>query len=163
MTAAPLLKHDSELTAYRISAHDTVRLVPLTGPADGSPASVFFEIWDPAGAQPDNSHPASVEIFVFLKGSGRAISDDHTVGVTAGDVLVLPEGSVHHIVNTSATERLYAVTVMANDLGSQPSDSPVTGFHELVLGGVADALDDADRAVLVQNAATIGRYAPAAS
>ncbi|MCS5731200.1 cupin domain-containing protein [Herbiconiux moechotypicola] len=163
MTTAPLLTHDSDLVAYRISAGDTVKLVPLTGPADGSPTSVFFEIWDPSGSQPDNSHPESVEIFVFLKGEGVAVSDEHSVAVTAGDVLVLPVGSVHHIKNASATEKLYAVTVMANDLGSQASDSSVKGFHELVLGGIPDTFDDADRAVFVQNAATVARYAPAAS
>jgi hypothetical protein len=37
----------------------------------------------------------------------------------AGDVLILPPGSVHRIVNTSPAERLYTVTVtiMANDPG----------------------------------------------
>ncbi|GAA1000661.1 cupin domain-containing protein [Subtercola frigoramans] len=158
MSTAPLLKHETDYTAYRITAEDTVRLVPLTGPSDGSPTSVFFEIWDPQGVQPDNSHPESVEIFVFLQGTGIAYSDEHSVEVTAGDVIVLPVGSVHHIKNTSSTDRLYAVTVMANDLGSQPDDSTVTGFHELVLGGVVDGLDDADRSVLFANAGTIGHY-----
>jgi mannose-6-phosphate isomerase-like protein (cupin superfamily) len=161
MSNAPLLKHDTDYTAYRITESDTVRLVPLTGPTDGSPTSVFLEIWDPEGVQPDNSHPDSVEIFVFLQGEGVAYSDEHSVAVSPGDVLVLPVGSVHHIKNTSTIERLYALTVMANDLGSQPDGSPVTGFHELVLGGVPVALDDADRAVYFANTDTIDRYAAA--
>ena len=141
MADAPILKHLDELTTHRISPGDTVKLAHVTGPSEGSPTSVFFEIWDPQGVQPDNTHPDSVEIFVFLSGEGIAVSDEHSVAVKAGDVLVLPSGSVHHIQNTSDTERLYAVTIMANDLGSMEK-----GFEHLVISGDRDALDDADKA-----------------
>ena len=141
MAEAPILKHLDELTTHRISPGDTVKLAHVTGPSEGSPTSVFFEIWDPQGVQPDNTHPDSVEIFVFLSGEGIAVSDEHSVAVKAGDVLVLPSGSVHHIQNTSDTERLYAVTIMANDLGSMEK-----GFEHLVISGDRDALDDADKA-----------------
>jgi uncharacterized protein YjlB len=124
-----------------------VRLIPLAGPDDDSPTSVFFEIWDPSGVQPDNSHPDSVEIFVFLEGQGEAFSDEHSVTVTAGDVLILPSGSVHHIKNTSETERLYAVTIMANDMGSQALGA-TTGFEDLVKGGGEVEFEDSDKAVL---------------
>jgi len=147
MAAAPILKHLSDLKAHRITPGDTVRLVPLAGPDDDSPASVFFEIWDPSGVQPDNSHPDSVEIFVFLEGEGEAFSDEHSVKVTAGDVLILPSGSVHHIKNTSETERLYAVTIMANDLGSQALGA-TTGFEHLVKSGGEVEFEDSDKAVL---------------
>lgn len=158
MADQPLLKSIADLPAYRITASDTVRLVPLTGPEDGSPTSVFVEIWDPKGRQPDNSHPDSVEIFVFLQGEGVAQSDEHSVEVRAGDVLVLPVGSVHHIENTSSTDRLYAITVMANDLGSQPEESTMPGFHALVTSGVTVPLDEADLAVIGAHAATISGY-----
>lgn len=155
MADAPLLMNTADLTAYRITADDTVRLVPLTGPSDGSPTSVFLEIWDPEGVQPDNSHPDSVEIFFFVQGSGVAYSDEHSVAVGPGDVLVLPETSVHHIKNTSTVDRLYAITVMANDLGSQPDGSTVRGFHELVTSGVPVALDADDLAVYHRSAPTV--------
>ena len=137
MSKAPILKHLADLPAYRISPGDTVKLSSLTGPSDGSPTSVFLEVWDPDGAQPDNSHPDSVEIFVFLAGRGQAVSDEHVVDVKAGDVLVLPKGSVHHIRNTSDSERLYAVTIMANDSGALDG-----GFENLVTAGTPEPLGD---------------------
>ena len=148
MADAPVLTPLETLTAYRIGAGDTVRLVPLTGPGDGSPSSVFLEIWDPEGAQPDNSHPDSVEVFFFLKGEGAAYSDQNAVPVKAGDTLTLPVGSVHHIVNTSATERMYSITVMCNDLGSQPEASTMPGFHALVTAGIPEPLDEEDLAAV---------------
>ena len=140
MTAAPVLKHFDDLSTFRISADDTVKLTHLTGPSDGSPTSVFFETWEPRGRQPDNSHPDSVEIFIVLKGSARAASDSHSVEIKTGDVLLLPAGSVHHIENTSETERLYTVTIMANDLGAMDK-----GFEHLVTTGEPESLDAADR------------------
>jgi mannose-6-phosphate isomerase-like protein (cupin superfamily) len=112
-------------------------------PADGAGTSVFYEVWGPSGAQPPNSHPDSAEIFVVLSGEGQAFSDDYRVDLRAGDVLVLPPGSVHRIVNTSPTERLYTVTIMADDAGALPG-----GFAALVDRGTPAAWDDADRAVL---------------
>lgn len=150
MADAPILKNIDDLTTHRISPGDTVKLAHLTGPSEGSPTSVFFEIWDPQGVQPDNSHPDSVEIFIILSGSGEAVSDEHTVSVTAGDVLVLPSGSVHHIRNTSDTDRLYAVTIMANDLGSMAK-----GFEHLVVSGERDELDAGDKASIITGLAAV--------
>ncbi|UFU01827.1 cupin domain-containing protein [Ruania suaedae] len=161
MAEMPTVKDTRELTAYRITAEDTVVLCPLTGPVDGSPTSVFFEVWDPLGVQSDNSHPASVEIFFIVQGEGLAQSDEHRVSVSAGDVLVLPATSVHHIQNTSATERLYAVTIMCHDLGSQPQDSPMSGFYELVTAGVPVELDAQAREVFHRNAGRIASFAAA--
>jgi len=150
MTAAPILKNINDLTTHRIAPGDTVKLTHVTGPSEGSPTSVFFETWDPQGVQPDNTHPDSVEIFIFLSGAGQAVSDEHTVDVKAGDVLVLPSGSVHHIQNTSETERLYAVTIMANDLGSMEK-----GFEDLVITGEADTLDAGDKAAIFTGLAAL--------
>jgi mannose-6-phosphate isomerase-like protein (cupin superfamily) len=126
-----------------ISPADTVRLATLVRPADGTGTSVFYEAWEPGGSQPLNSHPGSTEIFVILRGTGRAYSDEHVVDLRAGDVLVLAPGSQHRIENTSQTERLYAVTIMASDDGALPG-----GFAALVDKGTATAWDDADRAAL---------------
>jgi quercetin dioxygenase-like cupin family protein len=143
MSTPPIVRHLDDVVPQLISSHDTVRLACLAGPADGSPASVFFEVWEPGGAQPDNSHPESTEIFVVLSGHGLAHSDDHSAPIGPGDVLVLRPGSVHRVENTSATERMYTVTIMAEDAGAM-----FGGFAALVQAGTPSAWDERDRAVL---------------
>jgi len=143
MTSPPILRHLDDVAPQLISPADTVKLALLAGPRDGSSASVFFEVWEPGGSQPDNSHPDSTEIFVILSGTGRAHSDEHVVDLGKGDALVLPPGSTHRIVNTSVTERLYAVTIMADDDGALPG-----GFAELVNAGTVVGWDSTDRAIL---------------
>lgn len=123
--------------AFRISPGDTVKLAPLRDPDALYPASVFLEIWEPGGAQPPNSHPGSVETFLFLSGEGVAHCDGVASPVCAGQLLVLPPGSVHHIENTG-TARMYAVTTM----------TPDAGFAALVRAGVPEPLEPEDLAVL---------------
>ncbi|MGB3482728.1 MAG: cupin domain-containing protein [Mycobacterium sp.] len=139
MTSPPILRHLDDLKKFAIGPGDTVQQIYLAGPDDGCAASVFFEVWEPGGSQPPNSHPGSAEVFVILAGQGRAHSDETTVDLAPGDVLVLPEGSVHRIENTSTTERMYAVTVMAADKGAMEG-----GFAALVKAGLAADLDDID-------------------
>ena len=144
---APLVRHLDDVTPTLISRGDTVRLATLVRPADGTGTSVFYEVWEPGGSQPPNSHPDSSEVFVVLRGTGRAHSDGYVADLRAGDVLVLPPGSVHRIENTSATERLYTVTIMANDPGALPG-----GFAALVDKGTPVGWDDADLEVLARGA-----------
>jgi mannose-6-phosphate isomerase-like protein (cupin superfamily) len=141
--SAPITRHLDDVTPKLISPADTVRLATLVRPADGTGTSVFYEVWEPGGSQPPNSHPDSTEIFIVLRGSGRAHSDEHITDLRAGDVLVLPPGSVHRIENTSPTERLYTVTIMARDAGAVPG-----GFAALVDAGTPTGWDDTDRDVL---------------
>lgn len=142
MSTAPVLHDISGLTAYKISPDDTVILVVLSGPkTSGSETTVCFEIWEPGGSQPDNSHPESTETFVVLRGGGVAYSDDHTAQLSAGSVIVLPSGSVHHIVNTSTTDKMYTITVMEHD----------GGFEDLILRGTPTELDADDLAVLASS------------
>jgi quercetin dioxygenase-like cupin family protein len=143
MPPPPVRRRLDDVTPRLIADGDTVRLAELAGPADGSPASVFYEVWEPGGAQPDNSHPASAEVFVILSGTGVAHCDEHSVEVGPGDVLVLPAGSVHRIENASASDRLYAVTVMATDSGALPG-----GFAGLVARGRPVSWSAGDREVL---------------
>lgn len=112
----------------------------LAGPKQGSTASVFLEIWEPGGAQPLNSHADSAETFIVLAGEAEATSDDTVVALTRGDVLVLQPGSEHRIVNTSTTDRLYTITIMAED----------GGFAKLVTDGTPVPLDAADLEVLAR-------------
>lgn len=139
MSTAPVLHDVAELTAYKISPSDTVVLVVLSGPkTSGSDTTVCFEIWEPGGSQPDNSHPDSTETFVVLRGEGLAHSDEHVAKLRAGSVIVLPVGSTHHIVNTSDNEKMYTITVMEND----------GGFEDLILRGTPTELTADDLAVL---------------
>ena len=139
----PIVRHLEDVVPRLISPSDTVRLATLVRPADGTGTSVFYEVWEPGGSQPPNSHPDSAEIFVVLSGSGRAHSDGHAADLRAGDVLVLPPGSVHRIENTSPTDRLYTVTIMASDVGALAG-----GFAALVDRGTPAGWQDADRDVL---------------
>jgi quercetin dioxygenase-like cupin family protein len=143
---APILRHLDELTPTLISAGDTVRLATAAGPDDGSTTSVFYEVWEPGGSQPANSHPGSTEIFVILSGHGLAHSDEHDVELRPGDVLILRPGSVHRIENISASQRMYAVTIMVNDDGALPG-----GFAALVSRGLPRTWDDADRSALARH------------
>jgi mannose-6-phosphate isomerase-like protein (cupin superfamily) len=126
--------HDiHQADCHRISPGDTVKLAVLRAPATPDDTSMCGEVWDPGGAQPPNSHPRSVETFYFLRGSGVAECDGVETPVKAGDLLVLPPGSVHRIRNTGPG-RLYAITTM----------SPDDGFVDLIRRGVVDCLDDDD-------------------
>jgi mannose-6-phosphate isomerase-like protein (cupin superfamily) len=127
----------ADAPCHRISAGDTVKLALVRAPSGPDDASVSYEIWDPGGSQPPNSHPRSTETFWFLEGEGVAISDGAEVPVRAGQLLVLPAGSVHQIRNTGPG-RLYAVTTMLPD----------DGFAELITNGPADQLDVDDLRVL---------------
>lgn len=118
---------------HRISSGDTVKLAVLRAPNTPHDSSICVEVWDPGGSQPPNSHPQSVETFFFLRGSGMAECDGVERPVQAGDLLVLPPGSVHRIRNTGPG-RLYAITTM----------TPDDGFVALIRRGVADQLDTDD-------------------
>ncbi|RFA15791.1 cupin [Subtercola boreus] len=137
--AAPIVRNIADLPGHLISEGDTVVLAELAGPAQGSSASVFLEIWEPGGAQPLNSHADSAETFIVLAGTGAAHSDEATLPLGPGDVLTLQPGSEHRIVNTSATEKLYTITIMASD----------GGFASLVTGGTRVPLAAADIGTLV--------------
>jgi len=125
-----------ELEMHHITPGDTVRLAVLAGP-EISPVTVILESWDVGGAQPPNSHPHSTELFLFLKGEGVATCDGVEAPVAAGDTLVLPATSVHHIRNTG-TGRMYSITLM----------SPDDGFADLVRRGPVAVTDDEDRLAL---------------
>jgi mannose-6-phosphate isomerase-like protein (cupin superfamily) len=138
VTGPPAQRFDGvDAPCHRISPGDTVRLALLRSPDHLYDASVSFEVWDPGGAQPPNSHPGSVETFWFLAGEGVAISDGVETPVRAGQLLVLPPGSVHQIRNTGAG-RLYAITTMVPD----------AGFAALITAGPPASLDADDLAIL---------------
>jgi mannose-6-phosphate isomerase-like protein (cupin superfamily) len=132
----PVLIPLEELQFHYISPGDTVRLAVLAGP-EVSGVTVVLESWDVDGTQPPNSHPSATEVFVFLQGSGRATCDETQVEVRAGDTIVLPPASLHHIRNTGEG-RMYSLTLMCPD----------DGFADLIRRGSLAPVDDEDRSIL---------------
>ena len=51
------------------------------------------------------------QFFRFEAGEGKVVTGDKEITVKDGDVVVIPAGTVHNIINTSATERLSMYTI----------------------------------------------------
>ena len=51
------------------------------------------------------------QFFRFESGEGKVITEENEIAVKDGDVIVIPAGTVHNIINTSATERLSMYTI----------------------------------------------------
>ncbi len=51
------------------------------------------------------------QFFRFEAGEGKVVTDDGEIIVGNGDVVVISAGTVHDIINTSATERLSMYTI----------------------------------------------------
>ena len=51
------------------------------------------------------------QFFRFESGEGKVVTEDNEITVKDGDVVVIPAGPVHNIINTSATERLSMYTI----------------------------------------------------
>jgi len=129
--------------AYRISPHDTNRLVLVFDPIGERADFVFaIEIFDEGGKTPPNTHPKAQEMFFVLKGEGVAYCDGRKAPLRRGDSLLLPPGTEHVIENTGPG-RLYCMTIMV------PNDD----FAELIRSGQPVDIDDEDWRVLRGDAA----------
>jgi len=51
------------------------------------------------------------QFFRFEAGEGKIVTESDEMTVKDGDVVVIPAGTVHNIINTSATERLSMYTI----------------------------------------------------
>ncbi len=138
---APQIVDVADARAHVITPGDRVKLALLRGPDEIHDCSVFLEVWQPGASQPPNSHPRSVETFLFLKGRGVAYCDDVRTEVQAGQLLVLPARSCHRI-ESAGDSKLFAITTM----------TPDDGFAALVENGPEVDLDDEERAVVAQAA-----------
>lgn len=56
-------------------------------------------------------HPDNDQFFRFEKGTGKCIINDTEYEIKDGDVIVVPAGAEHNIMNTSATEDLKLYTI----------------------------------------------------
>lgn len=56
-------------------------------------------------------HKTGDQFFRFEKGQGKVIIDDTEYKVSNGDVVIIPQGSKHNIINTSSSESLNLYTI----------------------------------------------------
>lgn len=56
-------------------------------------------------------HPDNDQFFRFEKGQGKCIIDGNEYSVGNGDVIIVPAGAHHNIINTSGTDKLKLYTL----------------------------------------------------
>lgn len=56
-------------------------------------------------------HPDNDQFFRFEKGQGKCIIDSNEYTLVDGDVIVVPSGAQHNIINTSSTDELKLYTI----------------------------------------------------
>jgi mannose-6-phosphate isomerase-like protein (cupin superfamily) len=61
----------------------------------------------------EETHAGHDQFFRFESGNGKCIIDDHEYAVTDGDVIVVPAGSKHNIINTGSDSTLKMYTIYA--------------------------------------------------
>ncbi len=57
-----------------------------------------------------HNHSGQEEVYFFVNGSGRMLLDDNEFEVKAGDVVLIPDGAFHRVINDTA-EPFYFVCV----------------------------------------------------
>lgn len=57
------------------------------------------------------THPDNDQFFRIEKGTGKAIIDNTEYPLKDGDVLVIPAGAKHNVINTSPTDELKLYTI----------------------------------------------------
>lgn len=58
-------------------------------------------------------HPDNDQFFRFESGHGQCVIDGHEYEVRDGDVVIVPAGSKHNVINTSLVEPLKMYTIYA--------------------------------------------------
>ena len=56
-------------------------------------------------------HPDNDQFFRFESGAGQVIIDGNEYSVVDGDVIIVPAGAQHNVINTSGTEALQLYTI----------------------------------------------------
>ncbi len=57
-----------------------------------------------------HNHSGQEEVYFFVSGSGKMLLNDETFEVKAGDVVLIPDGAFHRVINDTA-ESFYFVCV----------------------------------------------------
>ena len=57
-----------------------------------------------------HNHSGQEEVYFFVSGSGKMLLNDETFEVEEGDVVLIPDGAVHRVINDTA-EPFYFVCV----------------------------------------------------
>ena len=57
-----------------------------------------------------HNHSGQEEVYFFVSGSGRMLLDDEEFDVKAGDVVLIPDGAFHRVINNTG-EPFYFVCV----------------------------------------------------
>ena len=57
-----------------------------------------------------HNHSGQEEVYFFVSGSGRMLLDDEEFPVEAGDIVLIPDGAFHRVINDTA-EPFYFVCV----------------------------------------------------
>ena len=69
-------------------------------------------IFPPGGASHElHVHEKAEEVMVILSGTGKAISGNEEMKIGPGDVIFVPEGDRHYVVNTSETETMEMIWI----------------------------------------------------
>lgn len=76
-------------------------------------------------------HPSVDQFFRFEVGEGKAILNGEEILFKANDVVIVPTGTNHNIINTSATEPLKLYTIYS------PANHPVGTVHTTKADAVA--------------------------
>lgn len=68
----------------------------------------FYELEPLKSAYPRHYHKYNTECFYIISGSGKVETNNKTLKVTSGDIIVFPcgEAGTHKIINTSKKEKL---------------------------------------------------------
>lgn len=61
----------------------------------------------------EETHKEADQFFRFESGSGKCIIDGHEYEIKEGDVVIVPAGAKHNIINTSRNEELKLYTIYA--------------------------------------------------
>jgi oxalate decarboxylase/phosphoglucose isomerase-like protein (cupin superfamily) len=54
-----------------------------------------------------HSHEGQEEVYFFVHGEGRMIINDEEFGVKSGDIVLIPDGAFHRVINTGESDFIF--------------------------------------------------------
>lgn len=91
------------------------KIYELTGVARGTTVkhSVAVIDFDPKAASVPHIHPVVEESYYVLSGKGTVIIGNERAEITTGDLVVIPQKTLHQVINNSDTEELKLLVTVA--------------------------------------------------